>query len=274
MKNSVPILRLAAVNMCPVFGDIAANLNIVEKWVASVSRQHVQLACFPEMALCGYTNSDAVLGLAISLSSPTMQQLCETAQNYGMTLLVGFCEDNHGKYHISHAVITPDGVRGAYRKTHLSPPEQRVFTPGDAIPVFQHEEWRFGIQLCYDTHYPELSAIQARQGAQILFMPFASPREAPRVKKERLLRYIPARAYDNSCYVVTCNLTGAGPNGQTFGGVALIVDPKGQLLAEHVGPEEGAVVASVSHEEIERIKRTRMGYFLAGRRPDLYREHS
>jgi predicted amidohydrolase len=85
-----------------------------------------------------------------------------------------------------------------------------------------------------------------------------------------MLRYMPARAYDNSCYLAACNAVGTGAQGQSFAGVALIISPKGKVLVESVGWEEGVAVARLPGAEIERLRRTTMGYFLAHRRFDLY----
>ena len=86
-----------------------------------------------------------------------------------------------------------------------------------------------------------------------------------------MLRYLPARAYDNGCYLVACNLVGAGRRGQDFSGVALVISPKGEVLASSDGLEEGAAMARLAGSEIERIHRTKMGHFLSWRRPEFYK---
>ena len=264
-------LTVAAVNFQAEFGHIDKNLENVRRWAGDLSEQGVQLICFPEMCLSGYDRTPAIYDFCLPVPGPVSDELASIAARWGVTLLVGLAEvDEQSRRFISQTIVGPQGLVGVYRKTHLNRPEKDIFQAGDDIGVFQLNECVVGMQLCYDAHYPELSTLQALAGAEIIFVASASPRDDPPVKKERMLRYLPARAYDNSCYLVACNLVGTGAQGQSFGGVALILSPKGELLAESVGWREGAAVARLPGREIERLRRTKMGYFLAHRRPDLY----
>ena len=60
------------------------------------------------------------------------------------------------------------------RKIHITPHEQNdwVIQGGDKIAVFETDAGRVGIQICYDVEFPELSRILAKQGLDILFVPF------------------------------------------------------------------------------------------------------
>ena len=263
--------RIAAVNFQSEFGKIETNLSKIEEWATTLARQNVDIICFPELSLCGYDNSPALLHFSFPIPSSETEELAKIAKKTGTTLLVGFNEiDAQKKCYISHLVVSPEGISGVYRKTHLGPTEQNFFTPGDTIPVFQHPKCCFGIQICFESHFPEISMTQALQGAEILFIPFASPPDTPANLRERFLRYLPARAYDNSCYVVNCNPTGQGKHGKPFSGVALIINPKGLVIAEQTGWEEQAVIATLTSEELSRIKQTKMGYFLDHRRPEIF----
>jgi len=265
-------ITVAVVNFRAVFGDIETNLLRIEEWAARLAEQGVAIACFPEMCICGYDHTAAVIPLAQTVPGPAVERLISIAARHGVTLLAGLAEvDTQGHRFISHVVATPQGLAGVYRKTHLSPPEREIFVAGDGIGVFEGDGCAFGVQLCYDTHFPELSTLQALAGAEVLFMAFATPRGDPPSLRGRLLRYLPARAYDNGCYVVACNLMRAERRMQPSAGVALVIGPKGELLAEATGWEEGAAVARLSGREIERIRRTGMGYFIGHRRPELYR---
>lgn len=270
-------VTVAAVNFRPEFGQIDLNLARLERWVEQLAGQGAEIICFPEMSICGYDHTPAVYPLAQPVPGPATERLVTMAARYQVTILAGLAElppagqASDGRLYITHVVATPQGLAGIYRKTHVGPSERDMFQPGHEVSVFQPGHCCFGLQLCYDAHYPEMSTLQALAGADILFMASASPRDDPPQKKERMLRYLPARAYDNSCYVVACNLVGPGQAGQSFAGVALIINPKGEILAEAVSWEEDAAMCRLNGSEVERIRRTKMGYFLAHRRPELYR---
>ncbi len=70
-----------------------------------------------------------------------------------------------------------------------------------------------GIQLCYDAHFPELSTRMAVNGADIIFMPHASPRGTPSQKLTSWLRHLTARAFDNGVFIVACNQNGDNQKG-------------------------------------------------------------
>jgi N-carbamoylputrescine amidase len=270
-EDQMEELIVAAVNFQAEFGHIEKNLENVRQWTEKLSQQGVQLICFPEMCLSGYDRTPAIYDFCLSVSGPEIEALASIAARYGVTLLAGLAEvDGQGRRFISQVIAGPAGLVGVYRKTHLNRPEKEIFQAGDDIGVFRLDECGLGMQLCYDAHYPELSTLQALAGAEIICVASASPRDDPPAKRGRMLRYLPARAYDNSCYLLACNLVGTGAQGQSFGGVALIINPKGELLAESVGWSEGAALARLPGGEIERLRRTKMGYFLAHRRPDLY----
>ncbi|MEJ5199288.1 MAG: nitrilase-related carbon-nitrogen hydrolase [Anaerolineae bacterium] len=272
MKAVAETVTVAAVNFRPRFGAIGENLERIEAWVADLAGRGASLICFPELAVTGYDRTPAIRELAQTVPGPAADRLAAIAQRWRADVLAGLPErDADGRLYIAQIIAGADGAMAVYRKLHLNAPERATYTPGEALGVFRRPNLTCGVQLCYDAHFPELSTLQALAGADLLCIASASPRDEPEEKAERMLRYLRARAYDNSCYVVACNLVGEGAQGQRFGGVALALDPKGELLASHVGWEEGYVLATVDMAALRRIRRTVMGYFLPHRRADLYR---
>jgi N-carbamoylputrescine amidase len=138
------------------------------------------------------------------------------------------------------------------------------------MPLFETKEVRFGIQLCYDAHFPELSTQMALKGADIIFIPHASPQGTPQEKYQSWMRHLPARAYDNSTFVVACNQAGKNEKGLDFPGIALIVGPSGKVVAKDLSGKEGMLVADLEAGEMDRVRNNRMHFFLPHRRPELY----
>ena len=148
-------LRIAAVVCrCPV-GRLSHNVERTRHWVNQAKNQDATLVCFPEMNLTGYSNRDEIKAHAISANSKTIDSLVKLADDLRIALLVGFAEQaENGAIYASHMVITPRGRTALYRKIHLAPPETDHFSPGAALPIFDWKGMRFGIQLCYDAHFP------------------------------------------------------------------------------------------------------------------------
>ncbi|MGA6926811.1 MAG: nitrilase-related carbon-nitrogen hydrolase, partial [Desulfosarcina sp.] len=172
----------------------------------------------------------------------------------------------------SHMVITPQGRTAIYRKLHLAPPEAALFHPGDALPVFEWSGIRFGIQLCYDAHFPELSTRMAEAQADIIFIPHASPRGQAADKHHSWMRHLPARAFDNGLFVVACNQTGNNQNGLVFPGNAVAFSPSGEIMDSRLSGRSGLLMVDLRADRIQHVRGHRMRYFLPHRRPELYRQ--
>jgi len=223
-------IRIAAVMMnCPL-GRSRDNLDRMAGWVATAKKRGADLICFPEMNVTGYSTRVAIKDWAERVPGSISQTILEAAYEFNMVILAGLAEkDAKDRVFASHLVVSPQGVVGVYRKIHIAPPERKVFSPGAGIPFFEIKGVKFGIQLCYDTHFPELSTRIATDGAEIIFMPHASPRGTPAEKFNSWMRHLPARAFDNGLYVVACNQVGDNQNGLRFPGIILILDPSGRI---------------------------------------------
>ena len=264
-------IRIAAVIMnCPV-ARVQDNLDCMAGWVQAAKKQAVDLVCFPEMNVTGYSTRDEIKSSTEIVPGPISQFILTMAQESKMVILAGMAEqDSQGRVFASHLVVTPQGVAGIYRKIHIAPPEGDVFTAGDTVPVFEIKGVKLGIQLCYDVHFPELSTRMAIDGADVIFMPHASPRGTPQQKFKSWMRHLPARAFDNGLYVVACNQTGDNQNGLNFPGLAVILDPAGRIIHKEISGNENIIIADLKAEELVQVRGHRMRYFLPNRRPDLY----
>jgi N-carbamoylputrescine amidase len=265
-------IRIAAVVCrCPV-GQVERNLNRTGYWAEQARRKGADLVCFPELNLTGYSNKEEVANNAISATGPEMEPLIQMAEKLKIVLLAGFTEkDKSEKIYASHAVITPKGEIGIYRKIHLAPPEMDRYTPGDSLPVFSWSGIRFGIQLCYDAHFPELSTRMAEVGADLIVIPHASPMGRAIDKHRSWMRHLPARAYDNSLFVIACNQSGNNGNGLDFPGNSMILSPSGEIIAAQRSGNSGILMADLKREQIDHVRNHRMRYFFPNRRPGLYR---
>jgi N-carbamoylputrescine amidase len=258
--------------MASIPGDVDGNLGKTERFVLQAASRGAEIVCFPELSISGYTlRSPESLGAA-PRGEKIVRTLEALSRSAKMLILAGYVEvAENGEPFICHVVAGPEGLIGRYRKTHLSPQEKEVFRPGDDLPTYFHQGVAFGVQLCYETHFPEISTILALQGAEILFLPFASPRGTPDEKLRSWSRHLPGRAYDNSVFVVACNQAGGHAGGLSFPGVSLILDPAGRLIAGRAQEEEGMLFADLKADDLAQTRSHRMKYFLPSRRPELYR---
>jgi N-carbamoylputrescine amidase len=264
-------IRIAAVVMNSPVARTRQNLDHTAQWVRAAKKEGAALVCFPEMNLSGYSVKPEIKDSAESVPGPVTRVLLEFAEREDIVILAGLAEkDESGHIFASHLVIKPGAKLEVYRKIHIAPPEGNIFSPGNDIPLFSVRGLKFGIQLCYDAHFPELSTHMALKGADLIFMPHASPRGTPGEKFTSWRRHLTARAFDNSLFIIACNQTGDNAAGLHFPGVALILGPSGEIVDKNLNGEEGLLVADLKAADLARVRNHKMRYFLPNRRPDLF----
>jgi len=264
-------IRISAVIFHSVAGQVRRNFDAMVHWAQRSKDEGAGVICFPELNISGYSNLKEIKNAAEPVPGPITRDLSNLAKSEQIVILAGMVEkDEKDRIFSSHLVLKPDGFTGVYRKLHIAPPEKKIFTPGDTIPLFDTGGVKFGIQLCYDAHFPELSAHMAIKGADLIFIPHASPRGTPEEKYRSWMRHLAARAFDNSLFIVACNQTGENEKGLHFPGIAVIIGPSGNVIKKKMSNREGLVVVTLKSKDLDRVRGHRMRYFLPNRRPDLY----
>jgi len=264
-------IRIAAAIFNSIVNQPQNNLERMVPLIQQAKQQGANLICFPELNVTGYSTRAPIADAAESIPGPISRRLQQMARKFRIVILAGLAEkDSSGRIYASHVVVTPREMPGIYRKIHIAPPERGIFSAGNAIPVFQIEGVNLAIQLCYDVHFPELATRMALDGADIIFMPHASPRGTPSQKLASWLRHLTARAFDNGVFIVACNQNGDNQKGLKFPGLAVMIDPAGEIIKKDTGGKDGIVVAHLKAATLEAVRSHRMRYFLPNRRPELY----
>jgi predicted amidohydrolase len=264
-------LRMAlAVVEAPV-GRIRENLDRITHWTETAAKQGAKLICFPEMSITGYSTRGEMKQLAQPIPGPATNRVSALARRLGIAILAGLAEsDSEGSLFASHVVASPDGGLQVYRKIHIAPPEAQTFSRGRSAALFEIKGLHFGIQLCYDAHFPELATQMALKGADMILLPHASPRGTPDEKLRSWMRHLSARAFDNGLFIAAVNQTGDNGLGLQFPGVSVVIGPDGEILHQDTTGREGLLLADLSQDRLNRVRRHPMRYFLPNRRPDIY----
>lgn len=264
-------IRIAAVTVQAQVGRIRENLGKMEKWVMQAKQKKTGIICFPEMNVTGYSIKKDIHLHAQSVPGEVSDEVARMADRFDMVILFGMVlKDSRGNLYAAHLVASPGKAVRIYLKLHLGPPEKEIYTAGDDIPVFDDRGIRFGIQLCYDAHFPELSTHMAANGVDVIFIPHASPRGASKEKFNSWMRHLPARAYDNSVFIVCCNQIGNNDEGLIFPGVSVVIGPTGEVIGKNLRQEEGILIADLYRKDFDAVRNHRMRYFFHNRRPELY----
>ncbi len=259
------------VQNCPA-GEFSYNVDRTVSFICQAASDGADIIVFPEMNLTGYVTGDKAFSIARPLDSSLMELFSGLARTENITILIGLAEKDTSSSSIfaTHLIFSPDKPVRLYRKIHLAPNEADCYSPGNEVKVFSHSMAPFGVQLCYDAHFPELSTAMTLAGAKILYIPHASPRGSAMEKYHSWSRHLCARGFDNSVFVAAVNQTGENGQGLQFPGLAMVVGPNGKVIHSFTENREGLTLVQLDFHTLEQVREHRMKCFFPNRRKDLF----
>src|SRR3954471_5179868 len=209
-------------------------------------RQNVELIVFPEASDTGYS-MPVIRDQAKPWTEGAVPALQEMAKEFSMAIVAGVSERDGDSVYNSQVFIDSRGeILAGYRKTHLfvCPPndESTCYTPGGKFVSVAAGGFNFGLSICYDLRFPEVSrALALEHDANVFLVSSAWP--TPRAQHLRALAV--ARAIENQSYLILSNRTGIDA-GVTCCGLSAIIAPSGELIADASSDEEELLVAEIS----------------------------
>ena len=278
------------------------NLSVIETLSKKASLEGSHIIAFHECSITGYTfarhlSKEQLLDVAELIpSGDSIKKLTGIAKKYDIAILAGLFEkDEYDNLFKAYVCVNKNGLVAKHRKLH--PFINPHLIPGDSYCVFELQGWKCGILICYDNNVIENVRATALLGADIIFMPhvtmctpstrpgagFVNPKlwenreteptslrlEFDGMKgRQWLMKWLPARAYDNAIYAIFSNAIGMDDD-QLKNGCSMIIDPFGDIIAECRSFDDSFVTATITPEKLTQAG----GYrYLKARRPDLYRE--
>ena len=283
-------------------GDKNYNLSVIERLSQKAAVQGSQIIAFHECSITGYTfarhlSKKQMLDIAEHVpEGESISRLTEIAKKNNIVILAGLFEkDSDNNLFKAYVCVDKYGLKAKHRKLH--PFINPHLTPGDGYTVFDLFGWKCGILICYDNNIIENVRATTLLGAQIIFMPHVtmctpSTRPGagfvdPELWKNRekdptslrqefdglkgrawLMKWLPARAYDNGIYAVFSNSIGMDDD-QLKNGCSMIIDPFGDILTECRTLGDDLVTATLTPEKLTQAG----GYrYIKARRPEIYRD--
>ncbi len=266
-----PIKAALVVQNC-IAGNFEQNIESTVKFVLKASKRGAKFIVFPEMNLTGYVSGPDILSISRPFNTEITKIFSVLSKDQTVTILVGMAEKQHSEdIFATHFVFYPDGTVDMYRKIHTAPFEKDFFKPGNQVPVFKSQGLTFGVQLCYDAHFPELSLDMALKNVDIIFIPHASPRGTSQEKYDSWTRHLRARAFDNGVYIAACNQVGENESGLSFPGISILIGPDGHIMYKSVDNTEGIHAVDIDKTLLDQVRSHKMRYFLPNRRNDLFK---
>ena len=292
-------IRIAAVQFEHIDGDVNANLKTIRTMTKLAVKQGAEVVSFHECSLTGYSfvqpfTGQELLSLAQLIpQGSAVQGLMDISEEFEVPLLAGLFEEHAGKVYNTYVCVQGRELKARFRKLHafVNP----YLQSGSEYVVFDLLDCRCGILICYDNNLIENVRMTTLLGAEIIFMPHVTgclPSVMPgrgtvdpslwenrkqdpvRLRQEFegpkgrgwLMKWLPARAYENGIYAIFTNPIGMD-YGQVRNGNSMILDPFGEVMSECHQLGNDLAIALCTNEKIKRSGGRR---YLRARRPELY----
>ena len=294
-------LKVAVAQFEPHDGDKNYNLSVMDSLTYQAKKKGAEVISFHEMCITAYTHTSKltkqeIFGLAESVpDGESTKELIAISARYGMPILAGLIEKDETKVYNTYICVNSKGLIAKYRKLH--PFINKHLAAGNEYVVFDLLGWKCGILICYDNNVIENVRATVLSGAEIIFAPHVTgctPSAMPgrgyvsdelwtnRVKdpvplrmefegpkgRDWLLRWLPARAYDNGVYYLFTNPIGYDGI-HLKNGNSMVLDPYGEVQEEIRSFNDEVAVTKITDDKLKKSGGWR---YRMARRPELYKE--
>ncbi len=248
-------LRLGMTQINATVGDFTGNTRRILKGITQARSLGVDLLTFPELAICGYPPEDLLF--KPRFIEENLRSLARVVNaSLGLTIVVGFVDAQEDIYNAA-ALIHNGKLVHIYHKIYLPNygvfDENRYFRSGNDCPVYTIAGTGVGVNICEDIWYEAGPATeQAYAGAELIVNISASPFHFGKGNiREKMLA---TRAIDNVAIIAYNNLVG-GQDELVLDGNSIVVNEKGELIAQGKQFEEDLIIADL---DVESVFRTRL----------------
>jgi predicted amidohydrolase len=247
------IVRIGACQTPEIIGDPTAALACLLRFAKEAEDKKVDLLLFPECFLTGYILSESFVSeYSYDFESPQFAAILRQLEDINPVLVFGVNEKKANKYYNSAVVVNRGEVFGVYRKTHLIDPNELFYTVGNEYPVFEIKGFTYGINICYDTQFPNAGKKIADQNAHLLLSPAQNmlKHETAEYWKNKHSELCAERVRETGLWFVRSDVTGIRPSGQ-YGverigyGPTLAMNPKAEIVAQVPLMTVGMITADI-----------------------------
>ncbi|WP_051540859.1 carbon-nitrogen hydrolase family protein [Ahrensia sp. 13_GOM-1096m] len=281
-------IRVASVQMALMQTSSFRDLfDRVRAFAEDAARQDADFICFPEhFTLQLLSAAEQKLSPEASidkLTQATAQIVAEftgLAKELNINIVCGShaTRTDAGKTENIAFLARRDGTIASQSKLHPTPDEWDVWgiKGGDNLEPIETDCGPVGIQICYDSEFPELGRRHADQGVGLVFVPYCTEARSGHLR----VRYCcHARTVENQCYIVTSGLVGTIENvencDEAYAQSAILTPsdtgfPPDGILAQAPINEENLIIADLDMTMLEKARTLGSVRNLANRRNDLY----
>jgi len=274
-KMTTKTIRMAAVQMNCIPGEVVANLKNAEEMILQTVEQGAELVLLPELMPAGYFATEEAWDFAETMDGSSVAWLKETAKTHSIYLGFSFLEADGDDFYNSFVLANPDGkIDGRVRKTPPASIEAHFYRAGHEPHLIETEIGRIGVGICYENLLHERICELTDLSVDLVLSPAAAGRPKPIIpgdvrRFEEMLK-LGRGLYSDVLGVPAIVANRAGPLEtelpgmlpylkSSFPGLSSITDADGKVLAE-LGDEEGVIVSEIKLNPAKKKSMTPICY--------------
>ncbi|BCU69279.1 nitrilase-related carbon-nitrogen hydrolase [Stygiolobus caldivivus] len=248
-------LKIELAQIKPKLGDVPYNLD---KHIEIIQTSSADCIIFPELSLTGYVLRDLVFDVYKESEKAVHKLLDNKGKKCVIAGLVK--EVRPGILRNSVVILTDEKTNYIYKfylPTYGLFEERRYFQAGDPrtdLIVNEYKGYKFGVVICEDAwHYEPIEAL-ALMGADLIFVPAASPmRRLSRslVIKDQWEALLKAHSIINGIWSIFVNTVGSQEE-EFFWGGSMVISPLGEIITSAKLFEEDRVITEINLDEVRK----------------------
>lgn len=223
------ILRIGVYQII-ISNNITENLKAIEEALNNAKKQDVELAVFAECALTGYPSRDIETSAVIDYEC--VEKACKRLENLADELSLSFIvgtayKENENIY--NRAILFQSGATQIlYDKRALWGWDRDNFVPGTRLGIFEFNNIRIGLRICYEVRFPEYFRELYKENTDLNIILFYDVADSDDMDRYNMIKgHIQTRAVENVCTTISVNAITPFQTAPTA-----VFGPSGQIINE------------------------------------------
>lgn len=227
--------------------NVRENLYKISEMAA---KKKSSIYVLPEMSFTGYLFSgiDEMNKYINEIKNEKVEEfMLELSEKHNTAFIYNIPKLEDDNLYNTSVIVSKGNYKGYYNKIHLTDYEKKFFTNGNKIKVFELDDIKIGVQICFDIWFCEISRQQILNGADILLI-------SANFGSIYTYNISKMRALENAVPVVLCNRIGSEKNKDmdaVFTGKSAVFSKMGEEIGKSVKNKEKIEVKDI---EISSIK--------------------
>lgn len=236
-------LQIAAIQFDIKWESKCENIKIIEKYLNTISKTDIVL--LPEMFTTGFTMqakkfSENMEGETIKWMKSWSKKLDSAI---GGSIIVSEGYEIYNRF----VFVTPEDEIFFYDKRHTFTlaNENKYYTKGSNLGIFEYKGWKICLRICYDLRFP----VWSRNKHNYDLLIYVANWPEKRIKAWDTL--LEARAIENMCYCLGINRVGIDGNKRSYPGHTSFFNYLGDKVASSI--EQKNNIISYNFEKDQMI---------------------